>query len=296
MKARLIISPAIILLLALSALIIGGAPASADTEKAKELFNQAIEAMKKNDTAGAITYYTAAIGQDGDFADAYLNLGSIMYAKGQYQDAAKNFKKLTELTPTNAQGFLNYGQTLLKLDKYDDAMLAFQGALKADPNFSEADKELAKLYLKKENYDDCIKSMEKYVKTNTKDSYAFYVLGMAYKRKKDNANAISNFKSAVALDPKDTEALFNLGNIYLDQKSYSDAAKYFEQTVQANPKHFRAAYNLAIAVETSDPENHPAAVTAWENFLKIARKSPQARNLIDGAEKHVGDLKAAMKK
>jgi superkiller protein 3 len=222
-----------------------------------------------------------------------LNLGSLQFAQNQMEDAAGSFKKFTELAPTNAQGFANYGRVLYLLKKTDEALLAYQGALKADPKFVEVEKELGKIYLKKENYDECIKAMENYLVASPDDSYAYYAMGMAYKKKKDLPTAIAKMKQAIEKDAGNVEAVYGLANIYLEQKAYEDAILYYQKTLQANPKHYKAAYQMAIAIGTKNPDDVAGRITAWENFLKIAQKNPQARTEVGVAEEQLKALRDA---
>lgn len=268
--------------------------AAADAAKAKESFNLGVASQKKGDNATAITQYKAAIVADPSFVDAYMNLGSLLFTQQKYPEAAENFKKVTTLAPTNPAGFTNYGKTLYAQKKDAEAMTAFQTAIKLDDNYIDAHKELAKLYFfRLEKPDDAIASLKRYLRGDSTDSYANYLCGMAYKKKKDPRSAITYLKTAAAKDPQNFEALYNLAGIYREDGSFKQAIDFYEQALKVKPKHHIAAYNLAISIESNDPENYDASIAAWERFLRLARNNPNARQLVDQADKHVKELRDA---
>ena len=66
----------------------------------------------------------------------------------------------------------------------------------------------------------------------------------------------------------------------------------FKKAMKLKPKHYRCSRKLAIAVQSSDPENYDAAIEAWNKFIAVARKNTDARakKYIAEAEKLVKEL------
>ena len=95
--------------------------ASADTEKAKEFYNQGIKATQDGKFDVAIMAYEGAITQDPDYSDAYLNLGVIRYSMKEYGEALKMFKSACEKDDENVDAFANLGKVELKLKRYAEA-------------------------------------------------------------------------------------------------------------------------------------------------------------------------------
>ncbi len=279
-----------------------------DTTKtaAVQSYNLGIQAEQKGDTAEAVTYYTAAITGDPNYADAYYNLGSIYFAQNNLERAASNFKKVTELSPSSADAFAAYGKVLYAQGKYKESLESYQQALSNDANYTEGYKELGKLYFKMATqssnagergdlYNQSIGNLEKYVAKFPNDAYSYYLMGMAYKRMKSNSKAIENLSKSSQLDPKDFEAIYSLAGIYLSMERYSQAIDAYEKALKLKPKDYHAAYNLAIAVQSSDPENYDAAIAAYERFLDVARKNTdsRAKKLITQVESLVKKLQEA---
>jgi len=273
---------------------------------AVQSYNLGIQAEQNGDTAEALTYYQAAVTADPNYADAHHNIAAINFAQRNYEKAAENFKKLTEIDPTDPEGFASYGKVLYVQDKYDEAMDAYQQALQISPNYGEALKELGKINFKmatrsskaaerKEFYQQCIGNLEKYVGSVPDDAYSYYLMGMAHKRLKNYNKAIENLTMAVELDPEDFESMSSLAGIYVSLERYSKAIDAYEKALKLKPKDYLAAYNLAIAVQSSNPENYDAAIGAWQRFLGVARKNTdsRAKKLIDQAESLIEKLEEA---
>lgn len=269
---------------------------------AAQSYNLGIEAEQKGDTTNAITYYSAAITADPNYTDAYFNLGSIYFAQNKLEKAAENFKKVTEINATSADGFAAYGKVLYAQGKFDQSLEAYQQAMSNDPKYTDGYKELGKLYFKMATqsskaderanlYNESIGQLEKYIAQKPDDAYSYYLMGMAYKRLKSNSKAIDNLSKASDLDPKDFESIYSLGGIYLSMERYTQAIDAYEKALKLKPKDYHAAYNLAIAVQSSDPENYDAAIAAYERFLNVARKNTDSR-----AKKLITQVESLVKK
>ena len=80
-----------------------------------------------------------------DFAEAHNNLGVANKKLGQMNNAAKNFKKATEINPSYTLAHLNLGITLSNLGQKDEAIKCFEGVLSIDPDNSLANEKLKEL-------------------------------------------------------------------------------------------------------------------------------------------------------
>jgi len=292
--------------LAVSLVLLTAGWASAQTAAAAdESYNMGIKAMQENDTANAIIYYNAALTADANYELAYFNLGSIYFAQNKLEDAAANFKKVTELNPQNAEGLVSYAKVLYAQKQFDDAAKAFEGALAINPELTEATKGLGKVYFqkatkasaaaeKKTFYEECIKYVEKYVQADSTDAYSYYMMGMAHK-KGNPAKAIANFSKAIQIDPESFESIYNLAGMYASQEKYSLAIDNYERALKLKPKDYRSAWQLAIAVQSSNPEDYDAAIVAYQRFLDVANNNTDARakEHVPEAEKLIKDLKDA---
>ncbi len=95
--------------------------------------NKAGIAYQQQDRLGlARRYYDRAIKEDGQYADAVNNLGSVYYAEGKYGPATRNFKKAIQLKPT-ASAYSNLGTAYFARKMYPQMTEAYDTAVKIDP-------------------------------------------------------------------------------------------------------------------------------------------------------------------
>ncbi len=268
----------------------------ADTEKAKEHFNAALQAEQGGNQAAAITSYEAALGEDASFVDAYINLGAIYFQQKQYDKALQNFKVATEKDKKNADAFANLGRVQYALKKYAEAEIAFNSAIAlkdSDPGYY---KDLGKVYYRKKNNEEVVATFTKCHQLGGGDYLTFYMLGKAYENTGNTDQALAALKKSAELNDKYDNAHSAMGAIYLSQEKYRSAAGAFKSAMQADPANYRAAFNYAVAVESSDPESYDTNIANWETFIRVGSKNPKAKSDVAVAKEHVKELKAAKEK
>ncbi len=171
-------------------------------KKNKELndaFNAGMEAMKVNNSAGAVEAFEKALTMDtkqhviyGQLAEAYGNLTKT--ATGAEKDKAnaksiENFQKAIELKPDDASYTNNYGLALARAGKFPEAQEALNKAAALDPP-----------------------GAGKY----------YYNLGALLVNAGQNEVAGQVFQKAIAADPNYAEAHYQYG-IFLTGKAVVDA-------------------------------------------------------------------------
>jgi len=276
--------------------ILGSLPsltlAETDPEKAKEMYNDGITAVKEGNNDKAILSYKTAIQLDPEFLDAYLNLGALYFKQKKYDDAQDMFKKVAEKDPKNIDALANMGRVDYKLKRYPESIESFNAALALDTNQPGLYKELAKAYYSTTNkFSEAASTLEKGHKIGGGDDYTFYLLGKSYQKLEKYKQAITAFKKSLELNSKNANANFALGQIYLSQGKFVSAAGAFKTAHKSDPKKYLAMYNYAIAVESNDPDNIDTNIKNWQEFIRLAKKNPRAKNVLAQAEQHVKELK-----
>jgi Flp pilus assembly protein TadD len=90
------------------------------------------------DDVGAIASFQTVIASDAANAEAWFNLGMVLFGQNQYGEAEDCFRRSLEGQPADAQTWNNRGVCLWKLGKVQDARACFQRALKIDPSDQDA--------------------------------------------------------------------------------------------------------------------------------------------------------------
>ncbi|MGH7242165.1 MAG: tetratricopeptide repeat protein [Phycisphaerales bacterium] len=114
------------------------APAQMDTAKAVALAEKGLDAQRKDDLDGAISYYKQSINANPELSGVWTNLGVAMMAKQNFPAAAEAFKHALDLSPTDSRPLVNLGVAYLDRGWADQAYTYFSQALDRDPNNIDA--------------------------------------------------------------------------------------------------------------------------------------------------------------
>lgn len=259
--------------------------------QAKKLYNDGIKAMQDGKPDVAIIAYKAAITNDPDFVDPYLNLGAIYFEQKKYDDALEMFRTATSKDSKNIDAWANIGRVESVLRRSVEAQTAYETALSIDPNNGQILKELGKVLYTRGQYPEAVEQLKKCHESGAGDNVSYYMLGKAYEKQDQVDNAIAALKKSIELKSDYYGSHSALGSIYLAQEKYLPAAKEFKAALRAAPKRgYLAAYNYAVAMEQANQDDIDANITNWEAYIKIAKNIPKAKDGLQIARSHVKEL------
>ncbi len=215
--------------------------------------------------------------------EIHNNLGRIHLAKGDLEEAKKEFEKALELDPDNADALLDLAMADNAQGRTAEAERLAKRALKADPSSVPALSALAALKRDQGDLDEAIRLFREALAIDDSqpatyngygdvlqrahryqeaeeafhhalqldpDSFkAYYNLGVTYSNQGRLDDAVASYRKALELGPHDPEAakaLNNLGAIALGRGRVDQAAGYFERAVEASPVHLESRFNLAL--------------------------------------------------
>ena len=72
-----------------------------------------------------------AIKIDPNYANAYINMGSVLEYNDKYEEAIESYRIAIKIDPKNANAYSGLGIALKKLYKYEEALDSFLSYLKA---------------------------------------------------------------------------------------------------------------------------------------------------------------------
>ncbi len=182
-------------------------------------FNLANALMEQNRADEAAGHLRAALaggreasgGQDS--AGAHNNLGMALASKGQYAEAAAEFRAAISAEPTSVLAHRNLGNVLSSMGRGEEAMAAFERAVALNPNDAQATYDLGSLLLETGRFEE----------------------------------AATMLRTSLAADPKSAETLNNLGIALASQGNIREAVTLFERALAIKPDFPDAQRNLATA-------------------------------------------------
>lgn len=97
------------------------------------------------DDVGAINSFNTVLATDQGNAEAWFNLGMVLFGQSQLVEAEDCFRHASELVPNDSQIWNNRGVCLWQLQRAAEARQCFQRALQIDPNDQDAQHNLARI-------------------------------------------------------------------------------------------------------------------------------------------------------
>jgi tetratricopeptide (TPR) repeat protein len=76
----------------------------------------------------AIKEFQAAISRDSSYTDAHRNLARVYYVQKNFDGAAEEYKRVTELAPSDLDAYVNLALALIELKRPDEAIQALENA------------------------------------------------------------------------------------------------------------------------------------------------------------------------
>jgi len=120
-----------------------------------------------------------------------------------------------------------------------------------------------------------IAQLEEALKRDPENLQALVSLGNAYFDTNQYNKAIETYQKALKIDPKNADVRTDMGIMYRSIKDYDASVREFKQAAKDNPTHVNSRFNLAIVLQ-NDKKDIPAAVVAWEDFLRVAPTDERA--------------------
>jgi len=204
---------------------------------------------------------------------AFLN-GKADLDRGDYADAAVQFKTAATLLATNAQVWNDYGVALQGDNQPQAAAAAYQRALDLDRDLVEAHFNLGNLWLEQNQPDAAKTEFTAYTLRCNNDAAGWLKLGSAQLRLGETVAAERSFSSVLALKPGDAEAYNGLGLARIQRGMPHDAARFFAAAVQAQPGFASAILNLATVSQQYLHDNK----TALANYRAYLALTPRPAN------------------
>ena len=136
-------------------------------------------------------------------AAQHMKAGIAADKQRQFDVAIAEFRKVTELEPTYADGFISLGQTYMEKHDYSSAIAPLKRALEVDANLAPAHQLLGYALLAQGYAADAIPHLQR-----VDDKTA---LGIAEIQTGQLPEAVANLQAALAARPNDPDLLYYLG-------------------------------------------------------------------------------------
>lgn len=168
---------------------------------AARLFAVGVAAHRAGDLAAARSAYERVLALQPNDVDALNNMGILLAATREYDQADALLRRAVRLAPRNAGAWNNLGTVLAQRAQHTDAVAAFQQALALDPQHQGARVSLAQQFLAIGAGDRARQALEEVIAMNPSMPEAYYALGQALELEQRWPDAIRAYESFVRVAP-----------------------------------------------------------------------------------------------
>ena len=228
---------------------------------------KAVEAHKSGDVAAAKRLLSKIIQIEPNQPDANSNMGAILVASGDLEEALPFIKTALEANFSVAQHWFNYIDVLFKLDRFSEALellaVARDKGCKGQA-FDELEEKLGSTEVELKNR---IQRLQDADWSGPKGHLLPFGLGEALQELGELEQAIEAYKKALSIKPDYADAHNNMGMALYDQGSFDEAANNYQKAVNLEPDFADAHYNLGNVLKKTG--NMKQAIESYKASLAI---------------------------
>lgn len=170
----------------------------------------------------------------------YLKSGEAYFTKGQYQEAAIQFRNAIQIDPRFAEAHYQLSRAYLGLKNPEAAYRELMETVTLAPQNSEAQLQLATLLIGARQYNQAQATAKKILNIDPANVRAHEILGEIYTLARDFPNAVLELAKAIELDPHRITDYAALGAVYLAAGKPADAEATYKKALEVDPKSAQA--------------------------------------------------------
>ena len=215
-----------------------------------------------------------------------LERGLFYHQQGDLEQAEKNYRKILNITPLNAEALHLLGVLSNQKQHNTAAIDLIRRAIQIFPNQPIYHNNLGNAYRDSDRYEDAILCYQKALQLKPDIVEIHINMGIAYHQLADLDRAVSAYQKAIALKPDSPEAYYNLGNTFKEQRLFDEAISCFQRAVAIKPIFIEAYFNLASSLEQRSRTDE--AIECLKQCLRINPQMAEAHNNLGNLFKYKG--------
>lgn len=205
-------------------------------------------------------------------SDIRYQIGLILYNKGLYDNASREFKEVVKDKPKLANGHFNLANSYNAKGMITDAILEYDAALKLEPGLKGARAVYDSVLEKDNTLMIIIRTLRKEVGLNPDKPELLYRLGNSLYQKGLYYEAVPEYLELIVKQPDFANAHNNLANCYACMGMLEEAINEYSKAITFNPDFATAYNNMGIAYDKSGQFknaiiNYKKAISLDSGFL-----------------------------
>jgi tetratricopeptide (TPR) repeat protein len=181
------------------------------------------------------TLWTHTLACTTDNYVAHSSIGTILFNKGNLDEAMVHYQKALQINPGYSTGHNNLGNAFRQKGRVDEAITQYEQALQIDPDNEEFCYNLGNMLGQNGRVDEAITHFRRALEINPNFAEAENNLATALEQEGKLDEAIRHFRSALQIRPGYARAHYNLGGALLPMGRTDEAIAQLQQAVQLQP-------------------------------------------------------------
>jgi len=241
------------------------------------------------------TLWRTTIARNPDCWMAYSNLGSFLSARGNVDEAIRDFRKALELWPNQSKDHNNLGKALVQKGRIAEAMDHFQTALRVSPEDPDTESNIGAASLQQGDADEAISHLRRAVEKWPRHAQGHINLGNALLQNREIDAAIAEYEKTLALPFDHAESHYSIATALRQKGDVEEAIVHYRKALELRPDYVNAHNNLGNALRQQGRteeavheyeaalKSEPDSILAGNNLAWILATSPNA-SVRDGAK------------
>jgi len=192
--------------------------------------------------------YRRALRIQPGFAQAHSNLGDLLARQGHWQAAEASCRQAMALQPGLAAAHLNLGNALKGLGRLNDALLSYRETVARSPNLAEGHTALGMALRQQGSVAEAVVHLNKSVVLRPGHAATHDQLGVALHAAGQPEAALGSLQRALALQPRSAAAHYHLGNVLADLGRTEEAVRHYHDALALEPAHAEVRANLGVSL------------------------------------------------
>ncbi|RPD58165.1 ADP/ATP carrier receptor [Lentinus tigrinus ALCF2SS1-7] len=194
--------------------------------------------MEQSDPTKAFECFEEAIKHNPNDPDIYYHRGQVLFIMNEFDQAAENYTKSTELDDKFVFSHIQLAVAQYKSGNLANSMATFRRTLKSFPDRSEPQNYYGELLLDQQRYPDAIEKFDRAIEIERAKTPPMNVLPMVNKGlamfqwQQDVATAEKCCQEALEIDPECEAAVATLAQLSLQQGKIDVAMRMFDKQSQ----------------------------------------------------------------
>jgi len=216
-------------------------------------------------------------------------IGAVYMAQKEFHKAEIEYKKVTDLAPSFANGFNNLGLSLMKQSRTRDSINCFKKTIKLDIENFDGYFNLGVAYSALEQFENALRYCN--IALSLKPNDYRVIVNIANIRKMQNSfqEAYENYKKASLIEPKLDLIHFNMGLTLKLMGNINEAEKEFTIAIGLNPSNGEYYRALSLVKDFSEDKDIEC-LTTMKKFFDSLKDSDQKCRLAFAISKFYDDI------